>query len=67
MSGHPIATTVGRDLSPLGTGGQRAVDCWNTIVLLLERELSPAHAALLAEPLVNAARGVIDSTRWQGR
>jgi hypothetical protein len=60
MSGHPIATTVGRDLSPLGTGGQRAVDCWNTIVLLLERELSPAHAALLAEPLVNAARGVID-------
>lgn len=64
MTTQPIATTAGRDLTPLGTGGQRAVDCWDTLTLLLERELSTAHAALLAEPLTNAARGAID---WYAR
>lgn len=64
MNAHLIATTSGGDLTPLGTGGQRAVDCWDTLTLLLERELSAAHAALLAEPLTNAARGTVD---WYAR
>jgi hypothetical protein len=67
MTVQPITTTTGRDVTPLGTGGQRAVDCWNTLTLLIERELSSAHAALLAEPLTNAARGTVDwYARWVG-
>lgn len=60
MTGRLITTTSGRDLTTLGTGGQRTLDCWNTLTLLLKRELSAEHAALLAEPLSNAARGTVD-------
>jgi hypothetical protein len=55
-----ITTTRQRDLQPLGTAGQTAVETWSVLSALLARELSPAHAALLAEPVVDAARGETD-------
>jgi hypothetical protein len=55
-----IATTRQRDFRPLGTAGQIAIDSWSVLTTLLARELSPAHAALFAEPVVDAARGETD-------
>jgi hypothetical protein len=55
-----IATTRQRDFQPLGTAGQTAVESWSVLVALIARELSAAHAALLAEPVVDAARGETD-------
>jgi hypothetical protein len=55
-----IATTRQRDFRPLGTAGQFAVESWSVLTTLLRRELSPAHAALFAEPVVDAARGETD-------
>ena len=60
MAMLPIATTRHRDFQPLGTAGQTAIELWGVLSALLARELSPAHAALLAEPVENAARGEID-------
>lgn len=60
MAATRIATTAIRDLQVLGTGGQRTIDAADTLLALLTRELSPAHAAIFAEPQVDAARGVID-------
>ena len=60
MAATRIATTTVRELQALGTGGQRAIDAADTLLALLARELSPAHAALFAEPQADAARGVID-------
>lgn len=55
-----IATTRQRDLQPLGTAGQTAIECWSVLSTLLMREIDPAHAALLAEPVVNPGRGETD-------
>jgi hypothetical protein len=58
-----ITTTRQRDLQPLGTAGQTVVESWSVLSSLLTRELSPKHAALLAEPVVDTARGETD---WYG-
>jgi hypothetical protein len=58
-----IATTRSQDLQALGTAGQLAIESWGALTALLARELSPAHAALLAEPAANPARGEVD---WYG-
>ena len=55
-----IATTRSEDLQPLAGAGQTGVAAWGTLHALLGRELSPAHAALLAEPVPNEAQGTID-------
>jgi hypothetical protein len=55
-----IAVTRARDLQALGTGGQLAIEAASTLAALLSRELSPAHAALFAEPHPNPARGEVD-------
>lgn len=60
MASTRIATTLSRDLQPLGTAGQTAVGAWSALYALLSRRLSPRHARLLAEPVVNPARGETD-------
>ncbi|HUN40522.1 MAG TPA: hypothetical protein VMU81_09545 [Acetobacteraceae bacterium] len=55
-----IATTRQSELEPLGTGGQSAISVAPTLRSALSRMLSPGHAALLAEPVANPARGEID-------
>jgi hypothetical protein len=60
MASLLIATTRSQDLQPLAAAGQTGTEAWGTLHALLLRELSPAHAALLAEPVVNAARGEVD-------
>jgi hypothetical protein len=60
MVASRIATTSARDLQPLGTGGQLVIATAPTLLALLARELSPAHAALFAEPQPNSARGEVD-------
>jgi len=55
-----IATTRQTDLEPLGTGGHSAISVAATLRAALLRSLSPDHAALLAEPFANPARGEID-------
>jgi hypothetical protein len=55
-----IATTRSRDLQALVTAGQSVVSAWSALVTLLGSRLSPAHAALLAEPVPNPARGETD-------
>lgn len=55
-----IATTFTRDLQPLGTGGQLAIDAAEALFALLTRELTPTHAALFAEPHANIERGEVD-------
>ncbi|MBV9758842.1 MAG: hypothetical protein JO047_17490 [Alphaproteobacteria bacterium] len=63
MAGARIATTRSQDLQPLVAGGQSAEDAWSALHALLSRELSARHAALLAEPVANPARGETD---WYG-
>lgn len=60
MAINRITTTRQRDLHPLGTAGQTTIESWSVLAALLTRELSPAHAALLAEPVVDIARGETD-------
>lgn len=55
-----LATTRQTELRPLAVAGQSTIDAWRTLHTLLSRELSPAHAALLAEPVLNPARGAVD-------
>jgi hypothetical protein len=55
-----IGTTRLQDLQPLAAAGQTATQAWAVLSALLSRELSPAHAALLAEPVENSARGETD-------
>ncbi len=55
-----LITTRQDTLQPLAVAGQTTIDAWRTLHALLARELSPAHAALLAEPVANAARGEVD-------
>ena len=59
MAAVLIATTRARDVQALGKGGQRAAESWSALHRLLERQ-SPGHAALLAEPVANAAQGETD-------
>lgn len=60
MDGSLITTTRNTDLQSLGTGGQRAIHAWDQIVGYIGRTLSPAHAALLAEPNQDPDRGITD-------
>jgi hypothetical protein len=60
MSSLRITTTRSRDLQPLAVAGQTGIEAWRTLHTLLLRELSPAHAALLAEPVANEARSEVD-------
>ena len=55
-----ITTTRQRDFQPLGTAGQTAVEAWSVLSTMVSRELSPAHAALFAEPVIDAMRGETD-------
>lgn len=59
MASFLIATTRSQDLQPLAAGGQSVIEAWGTLHALLLGK-SPAHAALLAEPVANAARGEVD-------
>ncbi len=60
MANSLIATTRSQDLQPLATAGQTGIEAWRTLQAVLLKELTPAHAALLAEPVANAARGEVD-------
>jgi len=60
MTAMRIATTRSQDMQPLGLGGQRVIDAAASIAAVLTRMLSPAHAALFAEPEPDAGRGEID-------
>jgi len=60
MASSLIATTRAQDLQPLATAGQTGIEAWRTLRVVLLQELTPAHAALLAEPVANEARGDID-------
>ncbi len=55
-----VTTTSSQELQPLATAGQTAIECWGALHALLKRKLSPPHAALLAEPVPNPARGEVD-------
>jgi hypothetical protein len=55
-----VATTRSQDLQPLAAAGQTTIEAWHPLHALLKRELSLAHAALLAEPVVNQASGEVD-------
>jgi hypothetical protein len=55
-----VATTRSQDLQPLAAAGQTTIEAWHPLHALLKRELSLAHAALLAEPVVNHASGEVD-------
>ena len=55
-----IARTRTQDLQPLGTAGQLAAHSWGVLSALLRQELSPAHAALLAEPVADTGQGETD-------
>ena len=59
MASLRIATTRQQDLQALAAAGQTTVEAWRTLHKALS-ELSPAHAALLAEPVANEARGEVD-------
>lgn len=55
-----LLTTRSRDLQALAASGQTAADSWRALRTLLLQELTPLHAGLLAEPVVNAALGEVD-------
>jgi len=60
MASLSIATTRSQDLQPLAAAGQTGIESWRALHTLLLQDLSAAHAALLAEPVANAARGEVD-------
>jgi len=60
MSTLRIATTRLEDLQSLAGSGQTGIAAWGVLHALLVRELSPVHAALLAEPVANEAQGTVD-------
>ena len=55
-----IAQTALNDLRPLAWQGVQAVSCYNQLTRILFTKLSPQHAALLAEPLMDDASRTID-------
>ncbi len=60
MANLLVTTTRSQDLQPLAAAGQTAIESWRALHTLLRQRLSPAHAALLAEPVANPARGEVD-------
>jgi hypothetical protein len=60
MATRRIAVTGSAEYQALGAGGTLAVDHWDSLTAQIGAELSPAHAALFAEPQRDAARGEID-------
>lgn len=60
MASRRIAVTRGTEFQPLGAGGTLAVDHWDALTAEIGAALSPAHAALFAEPQRNPQRGEID-------
>lgn len=60
MTGTRIDTTRSQDVQALVIGGMSVVDAWSTLSALLTSQLSSDHAALLAEPVPNPARGETD-------
>ncbi|MFC7544217.1 hypothetical protein ACFQU2_39010 [Siccirubricoccus deserti] len=60
MPTRRIAVTGSAEYQALGAGGTLAVDHWDALTAQIGAELSPAHAALFAEPQRDAARGEID-------
>ena len=60
MTAVLIATTPRAELEPLGTGGHSAISVAPALHAALLRSLSPEHAALLAEPVLNARHDEID-------
>jgi hypothetical protein len=60
MANLRVATTRSQDLQPLAASGQTAIESWRTLHTMLSKDLSAAHASLLAEPVVNPARGEVD-------
>jgi len=55
-----IATTTAEALKPLAVGGQTVIGAAWQIAAHLRRARGPDHAALFAEPSIDAARGTID-------
>jgi len=60
MANLLITTTRSQDLQPLAAAGQTGIEAWSALRTLMLERLPPAHAALLAEPVVNEARGEVD-------
>ena len=60
MASLRIAGTDNRTLQALAAAGQTGIEAWGALHALLERELSPAHAAVLAEPVANEVQGTVD-------
>ena len=58
MAAQCIATTRSADLQAVS--GQAVLESWSALHASFTRELSPAHAALLAEPVLNPAQGTVD-------
>lgn len=60
MASRRIAVTRSAEFQPLGAGGTLAVEHWDSLTAQIGADLSPAHAALFAEPQRNPQRGEID-------
>src|SRR5438105_15043575 len=60
METQRIATTRLTQFRALAVGGQPVNHAWAQLAGYLRDALSPAHAALLAEPSIDAAAGTID-------
>jgi len=58
-----LATTRLGDFEALAAGGQPVMLAWAQLHRFLDQALSPAHAALLAEPIADAEAGTVD---WYG-
>lgn len=55
-----ITSTELADLRPLAWQGVQASSCYDQLVRLLQTQLGPRQAALLAEPIVDAEQGKVD-------
>ena len=60
MDGQRIATTRLDAYRALAVGGQAVNRAWTQIAGYLRDSLSPAHAALFAEPSIDAVAGTVD-------
>lgn len=58
-----LATTRLGEFEALAAGGQPVMLAWTQLYRFLAHALSPAHAALLAEPVADAEAGTVD---WYG-
>lgn len=55
-----IAQTALNDLRPLAWQGVQAASCYDQLIRILLTKLSPQHAALLAEPLMDDSSRTVD-------